>query len=62
MPAELIMYFIKTYYKWTFVVLFTSVLQAGDVGFQLGLRVPILVSGTGAQLLAEVLLNHTQVI
>lgn len=39
----------------------TSVLQAGDVGFQGWLSIPFSVSGTRAQLFTEVLLNHTHV-
>lgn len=49
-------------YKWTFASLSTSILLAGDVGVQVGLSFPLSVSGTGAQLLTEVLLNQTQVI
>lgn len=39
----------------------TSVLQAGDVGLQGWLSVPFQISGTGAQLFAEILLDHAHV-
>lgn len=52
----------QTVHKWTIAALVTSVLQAGDVGLQVGLSFPLSVSWTGAQLLTEILLNHPQVV
>lgn len=56
------------YERWIFILkkgrtaLCTSILQAGDVGLQVVGSFPLPVSGTGAQLLTEVVLNHTQVV
>lgn len=59
---KVMMYLRQTVFKWTFAALRTSILQAGDVRLHVGLSIPLPVSGTGAQLLTEVLFNHAQVI
>lgn len=51
-----------TAHKVNFAAMCTSILHAGDVGLQVGIFIPLPLSGTGTQLLTEVILNHTQVV
>lgn len=48
--------------EWISAAIFTSILQASNIGFKVRFFIPISVSGTGTKLFTEVFFNHTKVI
>lgn len=61
-PPDVRMHLKQTQYKRSCTDPCTSILHAGDKRLEVRLSFPLIVSGTGAELLTEVFLNHSHVI